>query len=103
MGHSADRLAAAFKVSREEQDEYALLSHTRAQQAQSNGYFTDLVPFKVSGVDKTVAKDNGIRVSTKEQLAKLKPAFVKPHGTVTAANASFLVGSRLASLETAAY
>lgn len=45
----------------------------------------------VTGVDKTVDKDNGIRVSTKEQLAKLKPAFIKPHGTVTAANASFLV------------
>lgn len=35
--------------------------------------------------------DNGIRVSSPEQMAKLKPAFVKPHGTVTAANASFLV------------
>ena len=37
--------------------------------------------------------DNGIRVSTPEQMAKLKPAFVRPHGTVTAANASFLVSS----------
>lgn len=90
MGHSADRLAAAFKVSRQEQDEYALRSHTLAKQAQDKGYFTDLVPFKVSGVDKTVDKDNGIRVSSKEALAKLKPAFVKPHGTITAANASFL-------------
>ena len=35
--------------------------------------------------------DNGIRVSTPGQMAKLKPAFIKPHGTVTAANASFLV------------
>lgn len=91
MGHSADRLAAAFKVSREEQDDYALRSHTLAHQAQQNGYFTDLIPFKVSGVDKTVDKDNGIRVSTKEQLAKLKPAFVKPYGSVTAANSSYLV------------
>lgn len=46
--------------------------------------------FAVDGVDKVVSRDNGIRVSTIEQLAKLKPAFVKPHGTVTAANASFL-------------
>lgn len=38
-----------------------------------------------------VSKDNGIRPSSMEQLGKLKPAFVKPHGTVTAANASFLV------------
>lgn len=91
MGHSADRLAAAFKVTREEQDAYSLRSHTLAQQAQEKGFLTDLIPFKVSGVDKTVEKDNGIRVSSKEQLAKLKPAFVKPYGTVTAANSSFLV------------
>lgn len=46
MGHSADRLSAAFNVSRQEQDDYALRSHTLAQQAQEKGYFTDLVPFK---------------------------------------------------------
>ena len=44
------------------------------------------------GKAETVTSDNGIRVSTLQQMAKLKPAFVKPHGTVTAANASFLVG-----------
>ncbi|XP_031632349.1 trifunctional enzyme subunit beta, mitochondrial [Contarinia nasturtii] len=98
MGHSADRLAAAFKVSRQEQDDYALRSHTLAYQAQQNGYLTDLVPFKVSGVDKTVDKDNGIRVSTKEQLAKLKPAFVKPYGTITAANSSYLTDGASACL-----
>lgn len=98
MGTSADRLAASFKVSRQEQDDYALRSHTLAQEAQQNGYFTDLVPFKVSGVSKTVEKDNGIRVSSKEKLAKLKPAFVKPHGTVTAANASFLTDGASACL-----
>ncbi|NXG53074.1 ECHB enzyme, partial [Psilopogon haemacephalus] len=38
----------------------------------------------------TVTKDNGIRPSSMEQMGKLKPAFVKPHGTVTAANSSFL-------------
>lgn len=90
MGHSADRLAASFGATRQEQDEYALRSHKMAQQAYEKGYFTDMVPFKVSGVDKTVDRDNGIRVSSPEQLAKLKPAFIKPHGTVTAANASFL-------------
>ena len=45
----------------------------------------------VLGRTQTVTADNGIRVSSPEQMAKLKPAFVKPHGTVTAANASFLV------------
>lgn len=91
MGHSADRLSAAFKVSRQEQDDYAARSHRLAKEAQDKGYFTDLIPFKVSGVDKTVSADNGIRPSTSETLAKLRPAFVKPHGTVTAANASYLV------------
>lgn len=100
MGHSADRLAASFQVTRQEQDDYALRSHTLAKEAQEKGYFTDLVPFKVSGVDELISKDNGIRVSTKEQLAKLKGAFVKPHGTITAANASFLTDGASACLIT---
>lgn len=98
MGHSADRLAAAFQATRQEQDDYALRSHTLAKSAQDKGYFTDLVPFKVDGVEKTVDADNGIRVSSPEQLAKLKPAFIKPHGTVTAANASYLTDGASACL-----
>ncbi|KAF2895799.1 hypothetical protein ILUMI_10365 [Ignelater luminosus] len=100
MGHSADRLAASFGASRKEQDDYALRSHTLAQQAQEKGYLTDLLPVKVQGVDKTIDKDNGIRVSTPEQLGKLKPAFIKPHGTITAANASFLTDGASAALIT---
>ncbi|KAL0811740.1 hypothetical protein ABMA28_009178 [Loxostege sticticalis] len=98
MGHSADRLAAAFGATRQEQDDYALRSHQLAAQAQQKGYFTDLIPVKVEGKDGLVEKDNGIRVSTPEQLAKLKPAFIKPHGTVTAANASFLTDGASACL-----
>ncbi|VVC91341.1 unnamed protein product [Leptidea sinapis] len=98
MGHSADRLAAAFGASRQEQDEYALRSHTLAAQAQASGYFTDLIPVKVEGKDGAVEKDNGIRVSSPEQLSKLKPAFVKPHGTITAANSSFLTDGASACL-----
>ncbi|XP_045762245.1 trifunctional enzyme subunit beta, mitochondrial [Maniola jurtina] len=98
MGHSADRLAAAFGASRKEQDDYALSSHTKAHEAQQKGYFTDLIPVKVEGKDGLVEKDNGIRVSTPEQLAKLRPAFIKPHGTVTAANASFLTDGASACL-----
>lgn len=45
MGHSADRLAAAFNVTRQEQDDYALRSHTLAAQAHQNGHFTDMIPF----------------------------------------------------------
>lgn len=44
-----------------------------------------------TGVADTVVKDNGIRPSTIEQMSKLKAAFIKPHGTITAANSSFLV------------
>lgn len=51
MGHSADRLAAAFGVSRVEQDEFALRSHTLAQKAQDAGLLQDVVSFKVPGAD----------------------------------------------------
>jgi len=90
MGHSADRLAAAFNVSREEQDDFAIRSHTFAREATDKGYFTDIVRVPVPSKKTVVFEDEGIRVSTKEQVAKLKAAFIKPHGTVTAANSSFL-------------
>uniref|UniRef100_G3T1P4 Trifunctional enzyme subunit beta, mitochondrial n=1 Tax=Loxodonta africana TaxID=9785 RepID=G3T1P4_LOXAF len=97
MGHSADRMAAAFAVSRLEQDEYALRSHSLAKKAQDEGLLSDVVPFKVPGKD-TVTKDNGVRPSSLEQMAKLKPAFIKPYGTVTAANSSFLTDGASAVL-----
>uniref|UniRef100_A0A6J0VAH9 Trifunctional enzyme subunit beta, mitochondrial n=1 Tax=Pogona vitticeps TaxID=103695 RepID=A0A6J0VAH9_9SAUR len=89
MGHSADRLAAAFAISRLEQDEYALRSHSLAKKAQDEGLLMDVVPFKVPGKD-TVLQDNGVRPSSLEKMGQLKPAFIKPYGTVTAANSSFL-------------
>ncbi|KAF7235854.1 Trifunctional enzyme subunit beta, mitochondrial [Varanus komodoensis] len=97
MGHSADRLAAAFAISRLEQDEFALRSHSLAKKAQDEGLLTDVVPFKVPGKD-TIMRDNGIRPSSLEQMGKLKPAFVKPYGTVTAANSSFLTDGASAVL-----
>ena len=57
MGHSADRLAAAFAVSRLEQDEYALRSHSLAKKAQDEGLLSDIVPFKVPG--KTICSPLG--------------------------------------------
>ncbi|MGH0137393.1 UNVERIFIED_CONTAM: hypothetical protein FKN15_064184 [Acipenser sinensis] len=47
MGHSADRLAAAFGVTRLEQDEFALRSHTLAKKAQDAGLLSDVIKFKV--------------------------------------------------------
>ncbi|GAB1605374.1 trifunctional enzyme subunit beta, mitochondrial-like [Argonauta hians] len=98
MGHSADRLTSAFAVSRQEQDEYAQRSHSLAQQAADKGLLTDIVAYKVPGVAEIVVKDNGIRPSSMDKLQKLKPAFIKPHGTVTAANSSFLTDGASACL-----
>merc|ERR1711963_716609 len=69
-----------------------------ADKAQKDGNLSDVVPVFVPGTKKMVQLDNGIRVSTPEQMAKLKPAFIKPHGTVTAANASFLTDGASACL-----
>ncbi|RWS17553.1 Trifunctional enzyme subunit beta-like protein, partial [Dinothrombium tinctorium] len=96
MGHSGDRLAATFRVSRGEQDEYALRSHSLADKAQKDGLLTDIEPITVG--KGRVEKDNGIRVSSLQDMAKLKPAFIRPHGTVTAANASFLTDGASACL-----
>ena len=84
MGNSSDRLAAKFGVSRAEQDEFTVLSHTRAAKAHADGMYVDeLIP-----VDGKTA-ENGIKGdTTMEKVSKLKPAFVKPHGTHTAGNLS---------------
>merc|ERR1712223_518801 len=98
MGHSADRLAATYGVTRQEQDDFARRSHGNADKAQKDGNLSDVVPVKVPKVKNMIEKDNGIRVSSPEQMAKLKAAFVKPHGTVRAANASFLTDGASACL-----
>ena len=49
MGHSGDRLAAAFQVTRQEQDAYALRSHTLAEKATNEGLLSDVVPITVPG------------------------------------------------------
>lgn len=98
MGHSGDRLAAAFGVSRREQDEFALRSHTLADKATKEGLLSDVEPVFVPGKNEPVTRDLGIRVSTMEKMSSLRPAFVKEHGTVTAANASYLTDGASACL-----
>ena len=98
MGHSADRLAATFGVTRKEQDDFARRSHQMAADARDKGYLDDIVPVKVPKGKDFITTDNGIRVSSEEQMAKLKPAFIKPHGTVTAANSSYLTDGASACL-----
>lgn len=94
MGHSSDRLAAKFGVTREEQDAYALASHQKAAAAHDAGHLAkEIVP----AFGET--RDNGIKGDSKiEKLASLRPAFVRPHGTHTAANSSFLTDGASAAL-----
>ncbi|KAI9205149.1 Thiolase, N-terminal domain-containing protein [Polychytrium aggregatum] len=87
MGITSENVAEQFKVTRVEQDAFALRSHTLAANAQKQGLFNDeIVP--VTLPDGTVVtKDDGIRATTAETLAKLRPAF-KPNGSSTAGNSS---------------
>lgn len=56
MGHAGDRLSRAFKISREEQDTYALRSHQLAQKALESGLLKDLEPVKIVGEDNYISK-----------------------------------------------
>jgi acetyl-CoA acyltransferase len=100
MGLTAEQVAADFKISREEQDEFACQSHQKAVAAIGGGKFKgEIVPIKVAetyidekGKKKTkdyiVDTDEGARADTSvEALAKLKPVFAA-NGTVTAGNSS---------------
>ena len=99
MGHSADRLAARFGVSRADQDAYAIRSHRLAAEATKKGLLEDLMPVAVPPKCELVSADNGIRGDmTPEGVAKLKPAFIKPHGTITAASSSFTTDGASAAL-----
>jgi acetyl-CoA acyltransferase len=94
MGVSSDRLSAKFGVSRQDQDEFTVRSHTLADKAHKDGFYKgEIIAYKGS------TEENGIKGdSTIESVSKLKPAFVKPHGTHTAANSSFLTDGAAASL-----
>jgi len=98
MGHSADRLAATFGVTRQEQDDFSMRSHILAKDAAEKGHLSDIIPVKVPKGKDFITSDNGIRVTPPEKMAKLKPAFIKPHGTVTAANSSYLTDGASAAL-----
>jgi acetyl-CoA C-acetyltransferase len=94
MIETAENLRREYKISREEQDEYAVRSHQRAAAATEEGRFADeLVPVVVKGRkgETVVDRDEHIRPDTSvEVLAKLRPILGKddPEATVTAGNAS---------------
>ena len=93
MGITADNIADLYKISRQEQDEWALMSHQRACAAIEKGSFKDeIVPVEIKTKKGPVLfdRDEHPRADTSlESLGKLKPAF-KKDGTVTAGNASGL-------------
>lgn len=93
MGETAENLAGIHSITREEQDEYAVLSHERAMKAMENGYFdSQIVPLTVKERkgEKVIDKDESPRAGLAvEKLQKLKPAF-REGGTVTAGNSSSL-------------
>ena len=92
MGVTAENIAAKWGISREDQDKLAVESHNRAERATQNGVFKDqIVPvtLKSRKGDVQYVTDEHFRPgATMEDLAKLKPVFLKENGTVTAGNAS---------------
>lgn len=91
MGDSAERMAKENGISRESQDEWALRSHQLASAGTKDGRLTaEIAPVYVPPKYETVVeRDNGIRDdSSMDALAKLRPAFDRRHGSVTAGNAS---------------
>jgi acetyl-CoA C-acetyltransferase len=92
MGHTGEVVADRYQVTREYQDEYALNSHRKAAEAIKAGRFKDeILPIEIPqrkgepimfDTDETVREDTSL-----EALGKLKPAFKKEGGTVTAGNA----------------
>jgi 3-oxoadipyl-CoA thiolase len=93
MGETAENVADQYKITREEQDVFALHTQEKYQRAHEAGKFAhELIPVPVpqaKGEPVLVTKDEGPRLSPLDKLAALKPVFRK-EGTVTAANSSGL-------------
>ena len=91
MGETAEILAGQYKISREEQDQFGLVSQQRAAAAQSSGRFeAEIAPVTIEGKKGTTvfSRDEHLFLdATLEKMAKLAPVFSKT-GTITAANSS---------------
>jgi acetyl-CoA C-acetyltransferase len=92
MGNTGEIVAEKYQISREEQDIFAFNSHRKAAEAQAAGRFKDeIVPIEIpqkKGDPVVLNYDEPVRADTTvETLAKLKPAFKRDGGTVTAGNA----------------
>jgi acetyl-CoA acyltransferase len=98
MGQSADLMAREFKITREEQDRFAVDSHLKAHNAWERGFYRGHVVAVATPDGKVIDRDTDIRPDTSvEKLATLRPAFYKD-GTITAGNASPLTDGASAVL-----
>ncbi|KAJ7900395.1 Thiolase, N-terminal domain-containing protein [Mycena olivaceomarginata] len=96
MGWTSEMVAQTYKVSRETQDKYALISHSRATEAQAKGIFADeIIPLEIKGA--VVSVDDTIRPGvTAQSLAALKPVWPDwGAGSTTAGNASGTEGMEI--------
>lgn len=93
MGETAENVAKLYNITREDVDEHALQSHTRARQAQQAGYLAEeIVPvtIKTRKGEQVIDQDEHIRDTSLEQLGRLKARFVED-GIVTPGGASGMV------------
>ena len=101
MGQTAENVAEKWQINREQQDQFAVSSQNKAEEAQKSGRFDDeIVPHTIKSRkgDIIIDTDEYIRHGVNmEEMSKLKPAFIKD-GTVTAANASGLNDGAAATL-----
>ena len=94
MGQTAENVAKKWLISREAQDEFAVASQNKAEAAQQAGkFFDEIAAFTVKTRKGAIIADADEYIrhgATLESMAKMRPAFVRDGGTVTAANASGL-------------
>jgi acetyl-CoA C-acetyltransferase/acetyl-CoA acyltransferase len=91
MGLTAENVAKDFKITREEQDEFSLRSHQKAEAAMKSALKEEIIPVFNNDEKNSlmIEEDEGVRKGQKiEDLAKLKPYFEKVTGTVTVGNSS---------------
>ncbi len=100
MGQSAEKMAKVNGITRESQDEFALRSHKLAYAGTEDGrLLAEIAPILVPDSRAAVTRDNGVRADANlEEMAKLRPAFDRRYGTVTAANSSPLTDGAAAVL-----
>jgi acetyl-CoA C-acetyltransferase len=104
MGTYGDRCAAKYGFTKQQQDDFAVRTHTRARKAVEEGLFAEeIVPVEITvrGKTTTVSLDEGPSKFDEAKLRSLKPAF-GPEGTITAGNASSVNDGAAALLVTSA-